>query len=306
MIWVDGWTEISDQFLWPKRQRDVKNMKIFAIDYLSDILGAKNIQYYLPSHVTGFANYVAYMINREIDVATHFDQFSIESMVKDGTFGYGSGLGFGEHIVQINLAFGDLRDQLEWDVSNPDNLPEDFAITLIRDLGLSPELDYFRAISYEIRKQITLHCCRKVQTFVSFYENYVAQEVEALENLRADLSREELAPSSHLFPASVRQEQVDDKTELKRILQVNGGVGTEELIFNQGRFVDRIPKPLDLAPSEQKEVETDSEPEFLKLDQNLKKTPEQEEILEAVMYAEIALRHESFQPQALAPQRKVQ
>lgn len=52
-LWVDGKTKISDQFLWPKNQREVKQMKIFAIDFLSDILGQKNITKFLPSHITG-------------------------------------------------------------------------------------------------------------------------------------------------------------------------------------------------------------------------------------------------------------
>lgn len=52
-LWVDGVTQISDQFLWPKSQREVKQMKVFAIDFLSDILGRKNFSKYLPSHITG-------------------------------------------------------------------------------------------------------------------------------------------------------------------------------------------------------------------------------------------------------------
>jgi hypothetical protein len=63
-------------------------MKMFAIDYLSDILG-KSINRYLPVHITGFANLVAYIINREIDLTDQMDTLSIESMVKDGVFGHG-------------------------------------------------------------------------------------------------------------------------------------------------------------------------------------------------------------------------
>ena len=75
---------------------------MFAIDFLSDILG-KEINLYQTNHISGFANYIAYIINREIDLADHLDTFSIESMVKDGVFGAGSGFGFGEHLVPIKL-----------------------------------------------------------------------------------------------------------------------------------------------------------------------------------------------------------
>jgi len=40
-MWFDGITELSDWFLWPKSERDVKTIKMFAIDFLSDILGKK-------------------------------------------------------------------------------------------------------------------------------------------------------------------------------------------------------------------------------------------------------------------------
>jgi len=54
------------------------------------------------------------------------DECSIESMVKNGLFGH-SGLGYGEHLVRIKLKFQDFSDEIEWDICNPDNQPEEFA-----------------------------------------------------------------------------------------------------------------------------------------------------------------------------------
>ena len=82
-------------------------MKMFAINFLSDILGAKQISRYERFHVIAFANFISYVINREIDLSDHLDEFSVESMVKDGHFGYG-GMGFGEQIVHIELKLKDL------------------------------------------------------------------------------------------------------------------------------------------------------------------------------------------------------
>lgn len=93
--------------MWPKRERNIKRIKMFAIDFLSDLLGSKNIKDYMPSHVAGFANFVAFIVNREIDLSDHLNQYSIESMVKDGVFGPGCGIGYGEHIIPIILRFGD-------------------------------------------------------------------------------------------------------------------------------------------------------------------------------------------------------
>lgn len=111
---------------------------------------------------TGFANFVAYVINREIDICQHLNRFSVESLVKNGIFGPGAGLGYGEHLICIDLRFKDFTDQIEWDICNPDNQPEEFACMLVRDLGLEPEEQYVVAIAYEIRKQIVFHCCKQV------------------------------------------------------------------------------------------------------------------------------------------------
>ena len=77
---------------------------MFAIDFLSDIFG-KSLKAFLPRHVSGFANFVCYIVNREIDLADNLDRFSVESLVKDGVFGAGAGLGYGEHLMNITLNF---------------------------------------------------------------------------------------------------------------------------------------------------------------------------------------------------------
>lgn len=84
-------------------------------------------------------------------------------MVKDGIFGYGQGgIGYGEHLVTIKLQFRDYKENIQWDICNPDNQPEEFAAQMVSDLDLRPPELYIMAISYQIRKQIQLSCCKKV------------------------------------------------------------------------------------------------------------------------------------------------
>jgi len=71
------------------------------------------------------------------------------------------------------LNYRGFKDSIEWDISNPDNSPEDFARLLINDLQLEPADEFLIAISYEIRKQIMLHVCKSVQRFSNIYESYV-------------------------------------------------------------------------------------------------------------------------------------
>lgn len=159
VFWVDNQTVIEDEFLWPVCQRSLKQMKMFAIDYLSDILQAKNIKFYQASQVAAFANFVAYIINREIELVDKLNHYSIESMVRDGVFGNGAGIDYGEHLMQIHLRIGDYSEAIQWDICNPDNQPEDFATSLVNDLQLQPVVPWTQAISFEIRKQILMYCC---------------------------------------------------------------------------------------------------------------------------------------------------
>jgi len=110
---------------------------MFAIDFLSDTLGRTQLSETNSFHVVAFANFVCYVINREIDLSDHLDEYSVESMVKDGHFG-NQGMGYGEHIVHLNLKFKDMQETIEWDICNPDNQPEEFARVLIQDMKLAP------------------------------------------------------------------------------------------------------------------------------------------------------------------------
>jgi hypothetical protein len=86
----------------------------------------------------------------------------------------------GESLVQIHLKFPLFSDSFTWDISNPDNQPETFASELVRDLALEPAVDYSVAIAYEIRKQIQIFVCQKVQGFCNIWDNYVSQRVDEI------------------------------------------------------------------------------------------------------------------------------
>lgn len=83
-----------------------------------------NLIYIFADFSLGFANFIAYIINREIDLANHLDEFSPQSLVMNGVFGNGEGVteeGYGEHIVQIKLNYKGYTDLIEWDICNPYN-----------------------------------------------------------------------------------------------------------------------------------------------------------------------------------------
>ena len=102
-------------------------MKEFAINFLSDVLGRESLNNYGQNHIQAFSNYLVYLINIEISLADGLNKFSVESLVKNGVFGNGSGMGYGEHLIQIDLSYGTFTDNITWDICNPDNQPEDFA-----------------------------------------------------------------------------------------------------------------------------------------------------------------------------------
>jgi hypothetical protein len=179
---------------------------------------------------------------------------------------------------------------LEWDIANPDNQPEDFAVSLANDLQLQPQFEWVSAIGYEIRKQIMIYCCQKVQTFNSFYENYVSTELEVLNQMQTE-SLLESVPPNNLF--AVTRPKID--SELINFQIQNEAPTSTEKVFSLGRFTDLL-----LKPTRAKEDSNSDPPSFLEFDELFKKTPEQLEIKDNIMYAEIALKHEVFQPKPLA------
>lgn len=60
-------------------------------------------------------------------------------------------------VIKLNIHVGNisLADQFEWDLSEKDNSPEDFATKLCAELGLGGE--FLTAISYSIRGQLSWH-----------------------------------------------------------------------------------------------------------------------------------------------------
>ena len=66
------------------------------------------------------------------------------------------------HVSNISLV-----DQIEWDMSEKQNTPEQFAAQLCRDLGLGGE--FVTAISYSIRYFSTFLI---LQNFLEFFGNF--------------------------------------------------------------------------------------------------------------------------------------
>ena len=96
---------------------------MFAIDFLSDVLGEKSFGSSFVQHVQQFASFVAYVINREIDLNDHLSQYSVASIVVDGALVQldAGDNALGEQLVLIHLNFPLFTDTLTWDISNPDN-----------------------------------------------------------------------------------------------------------------------------------------------------------------------------------------
>jgi len=60
-------------------------------------------------------------------------------------------------VFQLNIHVGNtsLVDQVEWDMGEKDNSPEQFAMKLCAELGLGGE--FVTAIAYSIRGQLSWH-----------------------------------------------------------------------------------------------------------------------------------------------------
>lgn len=61
------------------------------------------------------------------------------------------------HLFQLNIHVGNISlvDQLEWDLSEPNNSPEQVALKICAELGLGGE--FVTAIAYSVRGQLSWH-----------------------------------------------------------------------------------------------------------------------------------------------------
>jgi len=124
-----------------------------------------------------FTKNLTYVIQRELDLAQS-PNLNFKALAQDGVFGkcgclinVGAGLGLKRHsdlnsqehllIIYLNMHLSSgwlLREQFVWDLSNPDNSPEDFASQLMLDYQQPQFGEDLNKVVFEIRRQIDSHC----------------------------------------------------------------------------------------------------------------------------------------------------
>ena len=84
-------------------------MRLFAIHYLSDLMGPVEFAKLEARHVQSFAYFVAYLICRECDLNEKLNQNSVANLIKDGKL---SSLNLPqlEYCIDINLKIGSFED----------------------------------------------------------------------------------------------------------------------------------------------------------------------------------------------------
>ncbi|XP_065830577.1 SWI/SNF-related matrix-associated actin-dependent regulator of chromatin subfamily B member 1-like [Oscarella lobularis] len=124
--------KLRDTFMWNKNEK-ILQPEQFALIMCDDLD--------LPTHI--FIPAIAGAIRQ------HCDQFSPDEIACDHEDR--------RVIIKLNIHIGNmsLTDQFEWDMSNPENSPGDFARQLCADLSLGGE--FATAIEYSIRGQLSWH-----------------------------------------------------------------------------------------------------------------------------------------------------
>jgi len=94
--------------LWPRTCRSILQIKLFAIDLLSDLFGPK-FGAFDPREIEFFVCNIAYVIQRELDLLSPPDLNYI-ALTQDGVFGAGKGKSPTqsnnngvEHLIRIDL-----------------------------------------------------------------------------------------------------------------------------------------------------------------------------------------------------------
>ena len=74
--------------------------------------------------------------------------------------------------IKLDIRIGDMlyNDQIEWDINNPNNSPEEFAKSVCKDLGLGTE--FVLPISHSIREQILEYQKSAVNEKKNYFQRY--------------------------------------------------------------------------------------------------------------------------------------
>jgi len=81
---------IDDSFMWPVDNRDVLQIKLFAVSILGDLFGAA-FTTLDPREIEFFCIHVVYIVQREVELCLHPDN-NFRALVMDGVVGAGLGL----------------------------------------------------------------------------------------------------------------------------------------------------------------------------------------------------------------------
>ncbi|MCQ2818274.1 MAG: SWI/SNF chromatin-remodeling complex subunit SNF5, partial [archaeon] len=86
----------------------------------------------------GFETEIINQMEKQISLYKHYEKIDGEIL----------------KVIKLDIRIGDMvyQDQIEWDINNPDNSPEEFAKTVCIDLGLGTE--FVLPICHSIREQI--------------------------------------------------------------------------------------------------------------------------------------------------------
>jgi len=138
--------KLRDTFTWNLHDRTIP-IELFAENLVED--------YHLPSSMALVAQ-----ISRSIaaQIQDYHPHVYLEDAPLDPHLPYSAYKNDEMRVlIKLNISIGNhtLIDQFEWDINNPNNSPEDFALLLTRDLSLSGE--FTTAIAHSIREQAQLY-----------------------------------------------------------------------------------------------------------------------------------------------------
>lgn len=226
----------------------------------------------------------------------------------------GSGLGKHgtEHVVKITLDVKtdsglQLVDAFDWDITNPDNVPEEFAASLVADLAVgatgrhSDLLALENQVALEIRRQIQCQCMRLAAAFKTNCEviSQSKENANAVRNLRLK-DQEAKARYAAARSSEERQPELTDgldkdstASNLYELVTQKTGV-----YYKDGTLTDLVAEPTKLGKR--------SLPEFLRAEaEQLVGSAHKRQRLDqpgahrALLFAQMALRNKHFQPVAM-------
>jgi len=185
-----------EEFLWDKRNKEPLEIKKYMAELLREKLldnenpneYKKGISFVTLDRLDFYAEYATKIL---LDKIYFYDHFHPELLIKKGLFSNFNATNINEFYIPIDINItidgNNYIDNLNLDILNKENIPENLAEIIVKDQKLNKSL--IIPISFQIRRGIHYYIYDLFKNLANNYEKYIRDEKLLMEEKQIKITR---------------------------------------------------------------------------------------------------------------------